>query len=375
MTNIDDLLNPDNANPRTSKADFIALPDHSDLDPSAFAAVGLYPTFVLEMQADPALLLEPSHPSSSTEICRIDGLNELRARYIQPQLQPLWRNLSRTPDIITSEILAERSWSWNKLLDMDRVPRAHVLRKLCRRLAPYVLRDGDARERAERRIKMIIQLDRYCRAAMTDALVELFSDSSSSPAHTQIMPYAPQRSNLDFVVIENDFCRWVYRHRSTDGGRTHIRPHPPYSTSNPCEICQQKGIWEEWVNGESTSSEVLSASPKQLMLLEVLPNQALSVQGHLPVLVGVTDGGEREYLTSVLGSSSELSEGKEDHLGKVYTTSTDGASSVQYFHYTGEMKTSEHFWVVVLRYDTTSDTEEKVRESGGLDVTGQCHWL
>jgi len=140
MTNIDDLLNPDNANPRTSKADFIALPDHSDLDPSAFAAVGLYPTFVLEMQADPALLLEPSHPSSSTEICRIDGLNELRARYIQPQLQPLWRNLSRTPDIITSEILAERSWSWNKLLDMDRVPRAHVLRKLCRRLAPYVLR-------------------------------------------------------------------------------------------------------------------------------------------------------------------------------------------------------------------------------------------
>jgi len=129
------------------------------------------------------------------------------------------------------------------------------------------------------------------------------------------------------------------------------------------------------VNGESTSSEVLSASPKQLMLLEVLPNQALSVQGHLPVLVGVTDGGEREYLTSVLGSSSELSEGKEDHLGKVYTTSTDGASSVQYFHYTGEMKTSEHFWVVVLRYDTTSDTEEKVRESGGLDVTGQCHWL
>jgi len=138
MTDVDHLLDPVNANPVISKADFIALPDHSSLDPSAFASVGLYPNFVLEMHANPALLLEPSHPSSSTEICRVDGLNELRARYIQPQLQPLWRNFSRTPDIITSEILAERSWSWNKIMEMERVPRAHVLRKLCRRLASLV---------------------------------------------------------------------------------------------------------------------------------------------------------------------------------------------------------------------------------------------
>jgi len=129
------------------------------------------------------------------------------------------------------------------------------------------------------------------------------------------------------------------------------------------------------VNGESTTSEVLNASPKQLMLLEVLPNQTFSAQGHIPVLVGVTDSGEREYLTSVLVSGADDVEGEEIHLGKVFTTSTDGARSVEYFKHTGEIKTAEHFWVVVLRYDTTNETEEKVRESGGMDVTGQCHWL
>ncbi len=83
MTDVDDLLNPDNANPRTSKADFIALPDHSDLDPSAFAAVGLYPTFVLEMQADPALLLETVPPVV------LDGdLSDRRAERVEGALHP-----------------------------------------------------------------------------------------------------------------------------------------------------------------------------------------------------------------------------------------------------------------------------------------------
>lgn len=174
-------------------------------------------------------------------------------------------------------------------------------------------------------------------------------------AHTEGMPIYPI---LTYVHMLNSMYKY-----------------PPYSKSNPCEKCQQKGIWEEWVNGESTSSEVLNASPKQLLLLEVLPNQTFFAQGHLPVLVGITDSGEREYLASVLGTVESRSAGLEAPMGKTFTTVTDGAHSAHYYDHTGKMESSEHFWVMVLRYDTTNETEGKVRESGGKDVTGQCHWI
>jgi len=46
------------------KAAFIVLQDYNDLDPAAFSAVSLYPTFVIEMYDNPTLLLEPTprHP-------------------------------------------------------------------------------------------------------------------------------------------------------------------------------------------------------------------------------------------------------------------------------------------------------------------------
>lgn len=111
------------------------------------------------------------------------------------------------------------------------------------------------------------------------------------------------------------------------------------------------------------------------MLLEVLPDETFSAPGHLPVIVGYTADGDPEYLCSVKIDGTRVVDLKvvEDQGATTLCTVKEGDTSVEYLALDG-VKTTSHFWVVVLRYDPSEDTEAKVREAGGQDVTGQCFW-
>ena len=117
------------------------------------------------------------------------------------------------------------------------------------------------------------------------------------------------------------------------------------------------------------------------MLLECLPGAVFTARGHRPVIVGYTEDGQPEYLAVALSKNSRSENSanivEEEHIGSVSCTVKEGASEVNYLvvlEEAKEVRTADHFWVVVLRYDPSDDTEDKVRGMGGRDVTGQCHW-
>lgn len=108
-----------------------------------------------------------------------------------------------------------------------------------------------------------------------------------------------------------------------------------------------------------------------MLLLEIRPGETFNAEGHHPVLAGVNDAGEAQYLTSVLHPSQF---DYEQQLPTHYTAVQNGATEAMYDDAYGTLLSAERFWVLVLRFNPDPDTLEEVRRAGGLDVTGQCHW-
>ncbi|THH07044.1 hypothetical protein EW145_g3659 [Phellinidium pouzarii] len=142
-----------------------------------------------------------------------------------------------------------------------------------------------------------------------------------------------------------------------------------YKSEDPCKLCINSGIWEDPLNLSAAAriNEVFCYSPKQLMILEVPAGAVFSTVGHLPIVSGTNPAGEREYIASasLIDSTGVTS--------RAWMTVTDGADSIVYENAEG-VHTSQHFWVLVLHFDTSAETETRTRSVGVLDVTGQYHW-
>ena len=136
-----------------------------------------------------------------------------------------------------------------------------------------------------------------------------------------------------------------------------------------------KTIWQEWLDGDSPHSDALWVSVHQVLWLEVPAGTSFSTVGHLPVLAGVNDLGEKEYLSSVVRNwSTGNPDNPDDVGGNVYCTVTEGASTATFINDDGQVMQSDHFWVLVLRFETSAEIQEELEQIGGVDITGQCHW-
>ncbi|KAH8115986.1 hypothetical protein DFH11DRAFT_1583410 [Phellopilus nigrolimitatus] len=166
---------------------------------------------------------------------------------------------------------------------------------------------------------------------------------------------------------------YIFRHTAKDG-RSHLRIDQ-YRSENPCKICLRDGIWDDPPDLATAArlNVVFCCSGQQLMILEVPAGTAFRAAGHLPVLAGINAAGEREYVASVSPGDPANAQGN-GRVRSVWTTVVEGAQSVVYEDEEGAVHTTEHFWVLVLRYDTSAETEARTRAVGGIDVTGQCHW-
>lgn len=129
-----------------------------------------------------------------------------------------------------------------------------------------------------------------------------------------------------------------------------------------------KGTWDD---DQIPATEVFRAADRQVMLHEVPPGTAFTTSGHIPVIAGVTDAGEKEYLAC----TQVIRQYEYETMAPVveWTCVKNGATNVTYFD--DGVKTSDHFWVLVLRFDTSHDVEEAKRAEGGMDITGECQWL
>ncbi|KAH8115991.1 hypothetical protein DFH11DRAFT_1583431, partial [Phellopilus nigrolimitatus] len=163
---------------------------------------------------------------------------------------------------------------------------------------------------------------------------------------------------------------YIYRHRAKDG-RSHLRVDH-YRSENPCKICLRDGAWEDPPDLAAAArlNVVFCCSGQQLMILEVPAGTAFRAADHLLVVAGINDAGEREYVASVYPANAQ----GDGLVRSVWTTVVEGTQSVVYEDEAGAVYTTEHFWVLVLRYDTSAETEARTRAVGGVDVTGQYHW-
>ncbi|KAI5117266.1 hypothetical protein M0805_000997 [Coniferiporia weirii] len=373
-TDIDSLLDERNGESVSSRGSAIAFPDGTRLPQMPFHAASIASQIIYD-----AYHADPEMHFGTQQVCKFDLFENMVVCYESRVLAPLWRNLSIGPDAVTSEILAERAGAWCRNYEMDRVPRSELLSLLCSRLASYLASsDNEIRSRAARRIKLVLQLDRYCNKAMLAALVEF----NVAPLHTDIASLtrsAAPTLSLDQALDPGEFHSWVYRHRCADG-RVHIRSLTlsPFSVRNPCHMCRAAGSWPSAASDDDDDPEpvlatdVFRAAARQLMLLEVRPGSALSVAGHRPVLASKgADAGKHEYLACVL---VPLDREHEDVLPVAWTAVTDGATRATYIGLRDEVCSTDHFWVLVLRFDSSPRVERDVRAQGGVDVTGECRW-
>ncbi|KAI5117846.1 hypothetical protein M0805_008118 [Coniferiporia weirii] len=385
-TNIDELL--DKNNPRNIRADadrIIAnqeamfFPNDLVLSQRLFVTAAIFPSHILNMQA-----------SSESQTSRFDNLSELVSTYVHSELSILWRNLSIGPDVVMSEILMQHIVRYQSPIGGQRlylrgVPKEAVLRALCLRLVSFLtdttsVPSPNDVSRAILRVVFVIQLNRYCKKAMTEALLEAYARGSVPES---VLNSVRGQLNIslthDVEVDEASFSRgpfqteYIHRHRAKDGS-THLR-HEPYRRGKPCRICLAAGTWEDPPDATSAerSNEVFCSAPQQLMILEVPAGGTFSAAGHVPILAGVNAAGEREYIASVYVDERD-SAGGVVRTRSAWTTVVDGSRSVLYEDEAG-VHMVQSFWVLVLRFDAGDETEVRTRiATRGLDVTGQCYW-
>jgi hypothetical protein len=156
-TNIDVLLDPSIVRPTVSSFDYLHMLDGTRYDPMSFNSASFYPRFILSSASITSLAANRSSSSFSNSLSyridyretksftptdrhRLHVASLLAEAFPQSCLLPLWKNLEYGPDVVTTEILAERYSSMNKLHEMDRVVPKERLKGYCELFPEFLKR-------------------------------------------------------------------------------------------------------------------------------------------------------------------------------------------------------------------------------------------
>ncbi|KAH8115028.1 hypothetical protein DFH11DRAFT_141171 [Phellopilus nigrolimitatus] len=288
----------------------------------------------------------------------------------QQSLSDLWTNLSSDADLVAAEILWESHQEERSNL-VNRVATGPRFQALCVALSNMLASSDNHLQRdAFRNVKAVLMHDRYCWDAMSSALVTAFEHTRSThiaKVQREIWDLSLKRQN------ELSSRSWplltLYRHRSLDHGRYHLSHNIPFSRHplDKCAACQKMGIWEAWRNSDEACRDDLYAGLDDILWLEIKPEAQFNAVGHHPVLAGINGRGQQEYIAHVR-VEAELNP-------YPWCTATDGASAVTFWDEQGEERRTNHFWVLVLRYDLIEAVKQSVDTKGGIDATGPCYWL
>jgi len=140
------------------------------------------------------------------------------------------------------------------------------------------------------------------------------------------------------------------------------------------------GIWKDWLESTSPACEKLwnvqfSTGPFYLSALEnrrsllVSPTLCFSASGHHPILAGINDAGEKEYVVEAYFEVEEHA--IPDH---VVGTITEGSRTGYYMDDDGSRKVKRPEAVPVLRFDPCPAFLNVVKMEKGLDATGPFYW-
>ena len=161
-TNTDVLLDPTILRPTVSEFDYLHMLDGTRYDPLSFNSAAFYPHFILNSASVASLASARRSPSSSSyssslstalsyridysetksftpsDNHRLHVVSRLAETFPQPCLISLWKNLEYGPNVVTTEILAERRSGMNKMHEMECVVPKERLRSYCQLLLEFL---------------------------------------------------------------------------------------------------------------------------------------------------------------------------------------------------------------------------------------------
>ncbi|KAH8108625.1 hypothetical protein DFH11DRAFT_1077180 [Phellopilus nigrolimitatus] len=338
----------------------------------------------------PILILKSAESRRALPFDVCQFLSGIPAIFEHPALLGLRKNLELGPNLLLSAILRERvsSVQGSAYHEIDSVADGTLLRKYCQILTAYALsNDGFLFSRGLHHMKIVASLDRYCFRTISESQTSLSKNFTNQKfvLVKDILREAAQEQSLSSSRERSVTRVWAYRHRSTDTGKMHIRHGLAFSRLYPCETCVALGIWNDWINSLDASCEALVAEDDQFLWLYVDPSSPFDAAGHKPILAGVNDLGETEYIASA----------GVEHANYVFPaffsaascTITQGARTAV-FEYAGHITSTPYFRVLVLRYNTDAvESDPEGLESAiapysgfeehcspGTDATGPVYW-
>jgi len=253
-------------------------------------------------------------------------------------------------------------------------------------------------------IQSFMRTDRYFSKAMGDVLTDAFVNDDRFDIGVHVAQIARQiydcvvtdhlyrlryrsGSPVDLNIFGKKYIfyrpHYIYRHRSTANGRIHVRKGQPFSPAFPCNACLELGNWEDWLDGTAVCEQLYCIDSDQvdrerydyygeLLFLYHADGEVFDTSEHIPLMVGVNDLGEKEYLT-YLGVDL-------DYLDD-FATITHGATHAsmppshrKHFEFEWARRREEGDYVLVLRFDPSDQMEAFIRADGGVDSTGPFYW-
>lgn len=221
----------------------LQLPDGSSLSYTSIRAAISLPKLLLGLE-DPILSLSAGRRCPTAFISKCDNFPAFCKAYSHEELRRVRDHLSYAPDVVTSEILGLRDTNWRSPVGrLYGVPREPTLSSLCNMLLGFFARydpipcveetendppscspDPLIQSRTLRWVVLVLQLDRYCRKAMVNAVKGILLRNEIPSAFLDRATSLSKESRVGDLrsLVEDLPARWLHRHR-LPGGRIHIQ--------------------------------------------------------------------------------------------------------------------------------------------------------
>ncbi|KAH8119009.1 hypothetical protein DFH11DRAFT_1539902 [Phellopilus nigrolimitatus] len=264
-------------------------------------------------------------------------------------LSRMWENLFCPANVLMRQIFLERRPLWSdtsgrpKRVDIERVTQTARFFFSFEQLVELLKstshsNDEGIRSRAAVHIRTSRRFDRYCWNAIAHFDHAGFYEVDS----------ATQLTTIDASSVLNF-------------GYPGLRLYQGVCHDNDLHL-----IASDWQDFQCQCSDaidwrLLQLGPHEALWLEVAPASTFVASGHHPVLARLLNSkGQREYVAGVFLS------GRAYWSAVRFCTVTDGASSVTYRDSGGNKKTSNHFHVLVLRFEPNLYPAAKMEHNDGV---------
>ncbi|KAI5117764.1 hypothetical protein M0805_005195 [Coniferiporia weirii] len=313
------------------------------------------------------------------------NVTDVQKLYSSPSLDRIWNALFFRPNLLLRQILCARLAVGFVPTEVDMVVDAKKVENICYHLVTlFISDDENVRKKALFYADIVRGLDRYCKSALLRVISKAQQDIRDPYLGTMLEQTYGDYNVTDVNAPVEHFPEqiYIYRHRDQFGdGGVHIRFYEPFVLCKhlPCEACDalypgtSSPIDQDGATCDYDVSHILCTSA-DVLWLEVFPGSIFHAGDHYPVLAGVKTSGTKQYVARTRQLSKDPA--KTQPYIEYICSVVDDASFVQYWDDDGVLRSSNHFFVLVLRFDPEVYADEMwITDSEAADSTGPLAWV